>query len=240
MSNDRFLYIRHFKNGSTSDILKVIMLAVDNESYTAQVNDFVSEFREEAKSNPKAVLFSLWKKIRQHIKYIEDGDNTKLINMWDAAIRRNTGDSNSKFLTKQFIKDPKSVLLSKTADCKSLTVLFFHCCKNLEIPAFIRPASYAKNKVIGHIYPVAVVDGLEAVPIDCVWYRFGAEKAPTYFENILPAVYKDDINMLNAVKTSLPLTNAIGSLTSNWQQLNIIQKIAAAAVGSWLLYHFTS
>lgn len=203
--------IVHHRWGGTKDIMAVIMAVVDNEALTAQVATFAEAYRGAGPEQQKEGLRRLWQTCRTQIKYQEDANGT------------------------QAIKHPARTWAEKQADCKSLTVFIYHVCRALDVPCFIRFSSYDESKQIGHVYPVAVLDGV-AVPVDAVWHRFDDEKRPTYFENHLPGVFAQDAEMLRAVKTSKPNNSAIGNIDCWWHRLKDWQKALAVCIGSAVAY----
>ena len=200
--------IVHHDWGNTKDIMKVLMAVIDKDTLKGQVTAFVASLAPyDTPGSQRAALRRLWQICRYEIKYQEDQKGL------------------------QAIKHPARTWHDRQADCKSLTVFIYMCCRAMDIPCFIRFASYTSTKQIGHVYPVAVVDG-EAMPVDAVWHRFNGEERPTYFENHLPAVFADDPQMRRAVKNSVPHQHAIGSVTA----LPVLQKSLLAFLAGWLVY----
>lgn len=207
--------IVHHDWGDTKDIMAVIMGVVDNDQLTEQVRAFAQQYKGE---NPTAQIEGLrriWQTVRREVRYQEDKDGY------------------------QAIKHPGRLWAEKVGDCKSKTVFIYHVCRAIGVPCFIRFASYDPNRRIGHVYPVAVVNG-EAVPVDAVWHLYNSEKEPTYFENHLPAAFAKDAEMLRAVRTSRPNSAAIGAIRGAWSNLKQWQKLAAVVIGGWLTYKLVS
>jgi len=207
--------IVHHDWGGTKDIMQVIMGVVNNESLSKQVAAFAEQYRGETPQAQKEGLNRLWLTCRNEIRYREDKAGT------------------------QAIKHPARTWADREADCKSLTVFIYHCCRALDIPCFVRFSSYEKDRNIGHVYPVAVIAG-QPVAVDAVWHRFDDEKPPTYFENHLPRVFAKDASMHRVITYSKPNTSAISGITTGWHQLASWQKAIALFAGGWTIYKIST
>lgn len=226
-----YQYILHYRDGGLYDIVKVVM-KVANDDCSLQVKEFVKKFN--GYSSDREKLYQLWLWVRMNIKYVEDSDNKKLINLWESRSSERIKWRGLR-TSKQFIKDPLAVLTSKTADCKSMSELIYHSCLEMSIPGFVRFTSYDSSQALGHVYPVAILDG-QCIPVDAVWHKFGDEKPPTYFENYLPEMYSKDAEMLRAVRTSRPHVSAIGNIDTWWNKLKNWQKAVAVCIGSAIAF----
>lgn len=202
--------IVHHDWGATQDIMAAIMAVINKDDLQRQVAPFVLTLGPDkaGRESQKAVLRRIWQICRREIKYKEDPRGV------------------------QQIKHPARLWADKTGDCKSLTVFIFMCCRALDIPCFIRFASYTAGKQIGHVYPLAVVDGMP-VAVDAVWHRFDDEERSTYYENHLPAVFAGDPGLQRLAKTSAPNKHAsIG----NVDVLPAVQKAMLFWLAGWLTY----
>ena len=80
----------------------------------------------------------------------------------------------------QWVKTPARLYHDKVGDCKSFTIFIASILYNLGLDYKIRFASYDRDKIVSHVYPIAIMpDGTEII-IDAVWGTFDSEKNYTF------------------------------------------------------------
>ncbi len=70
---------------------------------------------------------------------------------------------------KQWIKTPARFYADKVGDCKSYTVFIVSVLHNMGLKYKIRFASYDRDKIVTHVYPIAILPNGKEVIIDAVW-----------------------------------------------------------------------
>ena len=80
----------------------------------------------------------------------------------------------------QWVKTPARLYADKVGDCKSFTIFIASILYNLGLDYKIRFVSYDRDKIVSHVYPIAIMpDGTETI-IDAVWGTFDSEKRYTF------------------------------------------------------------
>lgn len=119
----------------------------------------------------------------------------------------------------QWVKTPARLYADKVGDCKSFTIFIASILYNLGLDYKIRFSSYDRDKIVSHVYPIAIMlDGTEII-IDAVWGTFDNEKRYTF---------KKDYTMTQIYKLSgvgCPEPTAIGNIRT-WFQNKTINKVA--------------
>jgi transglutaminase-like putative cysteine protease len=177
--------IVHHEWGDTKDIITVLMAVVNKDHLKSQVRRFAKEFKGHDADSQYRQLKELHRFCRRNIRYMKDPDGL------------------------QDIMHPARTWSERRGDCKSLTVFIFFVCRALGVPCFIRFASYEKSKNIGHVYPVAILDG-RAVPVDAVFEHFDGEEKATYVKDYFPAI--SDLEEMRAISRESRKA-AIGGIT---------------------------
>lgn len=142
--------IVHYKDGSTSDIIRVVMRVVNKSELAKQVAEFSEGFGSDDAREQYALLKELWRFVRYKITYKRDPEGI------------------------QDIQHPARLWARGYGDCKSKTVFIYFVLKNLGIPVKIRFASYTADLNITHVYPIAILNGKEVV-MDSTIDRFDYE-----------------------------------------------------------------
>ena len=119
----------------------------------------------------------------------------------------------------QWVKTPARLFHDKVGDCKSFTIFIASILYNLGLDYKIRFASYDSDKIVSHVYPIAIMpDGTETI-IDAVWGTFDSEKRYTFKKDYtMTQIYK-----LSGVGCTEP--TAIGNIRT-WFQNKTINKVA--------------
>lgn len=160
--------------GDTEDIMKVIV-GVSNKDLEGQVKEFAQQFKGRSTADQYEKLEKLWRFTKYKIKYRADKDKEP-----------------------QRVRHPANAYLVKDlgVDCKSKTLFNYFVMKALGIPCFIRFAAYKYNanrtlnkaKDIGHVYPVAILDG-RPVAVDSVYDYFDAEEKAVKIIDKFPSAW---------------------------------------------------
>lgn len=141
--------------GSTSDIISVVMMAYEIEKDN-QIADLANELKGETELD---TCRNVWQYLCTNIRYIAD-------------------------VGTQEIKSPARLVHDGFGDCKSYSVFTACILRYLGIKHFFRFASYSNVKEATHVYVVAKIDNND-IPIDAVAYvqamrPFGTEIKYTY------------------------------------------------------------
>lgn len=226
--------------GDTKDIIRVIMEVANERDIESQVADFAQKFKARNTRDQYELIHELWAFCRRRIEYVADG--------WE----------------EQKIQHPRRVYHSRKGDCKSLTLFVYACLSAIGIPCFIRFASYwdeaavkqAKRNgqevrvgQIGHVYPVAIIDG-RTVPVDVCLEQFDAEqKAVRVLDKFTNAWSHIEIKSL-AKQSQTAAIGSVGSAgTPQWVKFGLaflglagavngkgIVRYVSGAVGGYYLY----
>ncbi|MFM2292695.1 MAG: hypothetical protein RIS29_2508 [Bacteroidota bacterium] len=152
------------ENGSTSDIITVVMRAYDIED-----DDQIKAIAENLEgANDFETCRNIWQYLIDHVRYHADSEGSE----------------------GEMIKTPARLLHDGVGDCKSYSLFTAVCLRWLEIPHVFRFASYSNRKEATHVYVVAfpspqgegaggevIIDAVAAVQLG---YPFNKEKQYSY------------------------------------------------------------
>lgn len=150
-----------FKNGSTNDIINVVMYAYDSD-YDFQIKSFSKNFKSNSDYETCEKIYDFL--TDDYIKYKADSEGQ----------------------LGELIKTPARFLYDEVGDCKSYSILTAVVLRFLGIPHFFRFASYSDNPEATHVYVIAIDrDTGENIIIDAVAsiqlnYDFNQEVKYTY------------------------------------------------------------
>lgn len=155
--------VRH-QFGENADIIRVIMGVVNNQALQYQTQQFAKDFKGRSTAEQYDLLFELWAFCRENIVYRTDP----------------AGEQN--------VKHPIVVYEDGHCDCKGMTTLQYHTVRSIGLPCYIEFASYTGGNV-GHVYPVAVLDG-QPVYLDAVYEEFDQIEPAVYTRQEYPRHYE--------------------------------------------------
>ncbi len=137
---------RLHKNARIGDIVQAVLHADGKGSY------FVEGMAESLRRrNDRETLRAVWSFVKDNIRYVRDPIGHELV------------------------KSPGAMWESKSGDCKSFSVMIGSILRCLGFRYFYRVARYdPKKPEMGHIYPVAIVDGRKII-VDAVHDNFDEE-----------------------------------------------------------------
>ena len=143
-------------NADIPDIIDTILMG-DQRS-----REFVYAFANRLKGrNVKQTLRNMWEFTKDNVDYVRD----------------NPG--------REVVKSAARTLKDKFGDCKSMSILNGAIMYHLGIPYKYRVAFYDQEKLQGHIYPIAMLDGKE-IFVDSVVEFFDYEVPPTSYTDYFP------------------------------------------------------
>lgn len=216
---------------STGDIIRVLMEIANERDIEGQVKEFALKYKAREPKYQLELVRQLWAFCRSHIRYKADG--------WQ----------------EQAMQHPRRVYHTRQGDCKSMTLFVYACLSSIGVPCFIRFASYWSRRAvmearergenvsvgqIGHVYPVAIIDGRE-VPVDVCLEKFNAEQpAVRVLDKYTEAWPRQNIAAaIGSIERSPPrwVKLSIGFIAL-WQagQMRGFPSLLSASVGGYYLY----